>query len=171
MANNVPAFLSKYPEPLKAFRFLVEVDGDTVGAFAQFSGIKMQVQTIQARSGSDGRGVQETVPVLTTFSPVTLTKGVIGNNAFLDWIFAASASTHAGPTGTRLYRTINVIALDDAGNRGVIWSMADAMPIGYELSPMDSSRSEVLTESVTFAIHGVERTVSPLSLLLKSTEG
>ena len=170
MVINLPAFLSKYPEPLKAFRFLVEVDGDAVGAFSQFSGIRMQVQTIQARSGNDGRGVQEYVPVLTSFDPVTLTKGVIGNNAFLDWIFAASASTHSGPTGARLYRTINVIALDDAGRRGVIWSLADAMPIGYELSPMDSSRSEVLTESVTFAIHGVDRSVSPLSLLAQAIE-
>ena len=170
MEIKLPAFLSKYPEPLKAFRFLVEVEGDAVGAFSQFSGIKMQVQTIQARAGNDGRGVQEYVPVLTSFDPVTLTKGVIGNNAFLDWIFAASASTHAGPTGTRLYRTLNVIALDDAGNRGVIWSLADAMPIGYELSPMDSSRSEVLTESVTFAIHGMDRTIGPLSFLTQNTE-
>ena len=32
------------------------------------------------------------------------------------------------------------------------------MPIGYELDPMDSSRSEVLTESLTFAFTGLERT-------------
>ena len=44
------------------------------------------------------------------------------------------------------------------------------MPIGYELSPMDSSRSEVLTESVTFAIHGVERSIGPLSFLTQATE-
>ena len=45
----------------------------------------------------------------------------------------------------------------------MVWSLKDAMPIGYELSPMDSSRSEVLTESVTFTIQGVERNVSPVS--------
>ena len=171
MPINLPVFLTKYPEPLKAFRFLIEVDGDAVGAFSQFSGIKMQVQTIEARSGSDARGVMDYIPVLTSYSPVTLTKGVIGDNAFMDWIFAASASTLTGPTGKSLYRTINVIALDDVGRRGVIWSLADAVPIGYELSPMDSSRSEVLTESVTFAIHGVERTVSPLSFLMQAVEG
>ena len=38
------------------------------------------------------------------------------------------------------------------------WVLRDAMPIGYELDPMDSSRSEVLTESITFAITGLERT-------------
>ena len=58
-----------------------------------------------------------------------------------------------------------MVALDDAGNRGVIWTLQDAIPIRYELSPMDSSRSEVLSESVTFDIGGMERTVGPLSFL------
>ncbi len=163
--NNLPNAVKKNNGPLRAFRFLVEVDGDEVGAFSQFSGIKMEVRTIQARSGNDGRGVHDIIPVLTAFEPVTLTKGVIGNNEFLNWIFAAAASTKTGPTGKRLLRTLNVIALDDAGNRGVIWSLKDAMPIRYELSPMDGSRSEVLSESVTFAISGVERSVGPLSLV------
>lgn len=167
MQVNLPGSLKNYVEPLKSFRFLVEVDGDAVGAFTQFSGIRMEVQTITARSGSDLRGVQDIVPVMTRFEPVTLTKGVIGDNAFLNWIFAAAASTHTGPTGVNLFRTINVIALDDAGNRGVIWSLKDAMPIRYELSPMDSTRGEVLSESVTFAVHGMERTVGPLMLKMR----
>jgi hypothetical protein len=60
---------SKLPplEPLKAFRFIVEFDGKAVGAFTQFSGISMEVQTIQARSGNDISGVQEYIPVLTGF--------------------------------------------------------------------------------------------------------
>lgn len=165
MQINLPVALKKYIDPLRTFRFLVEVDGSAVGAFTQFSGIRMEVRTVTARSGNDYRGVTTTVPVLTSFEPVTLTKGVIGSNEFLDWIFAAAASSYTGPTGIRLTRTISVVALDDAGNRGVIWTLQDAMPIRYELSPMDSSRSEVLSESVTFDIGGMERTVGPLSFL------
>ena len=162
MLIQLPGALKSYIDPLRAYRFIVEMDRGAVGAFTQFSGIRMEVQTIQARSGSDARGVQETVPVLTRFEPVTLTKGVIGDNEFLNWLFSAAASVNTGPTGVRLRRTLSVIALDDAGNRGVIWSLKDAMPIRYELSPMDSTRSEVLSESVTFAIQGMERSVGPL---------
>ena len=32
---------------------------------------------------------------------------------------------------------------------------------GYELAPLDGSRSEVLTESITFAITGMKRTTQP----------
>ena len=40
----------QYQEPFKAFRFLVEVEngGAVVAAFSQFSGVKMEVETIQA---------------------------------------------------------------------------------------------------------------------------
>ena len=148
-----------YQEPFRAFRFLVEVEnaGVVAAAFSQFSGVKMDVETIQLRSGNDARGVQETVPVFTRFAPVTLTKGVIGDNDFIDWLFSAAAGPNAGPSGENLYRTLNIVALDDQGNRGVTWSLKDALPVGYELTPMDGGRSEVLSESLTFAIMGMER--------------
>lgn len=154
----------EYPELFRAFRFLVEIEssGVTAAAFAQFSGIKIEVQTIQARTGVDPRGVMDYVPVGTSFAPVTFQKGVIGDNELLDWLFAAAASNGTGPSGNNLKRTINVVALDDNGNRGITWTLKDAMPIAYELSPMDGSRSEVLTESMTFQISGVERVTNPL---------
>ena len=150
--------------PLSAFRFIIEMEynGLVVGGFSQFSGVKMRVDTLQARSGNDPRGVQEVVPVMTRFEPVILTKGVIGDNAFLNWLFGASMNPYQGPNMLDR-RNLNVVAVNDSDNdgwyRGVVWSLKGAYPIGYELSPMDGGRSEVLTESLTFAIHGVERIV------------
>ena len=148
------------PDPMTAFRFLVRVgDSEEISAaFSRFSGIRMQVETIQSRDGDDNRGVKEYTPVFTSYEPVTLSKGVVGDNELLDWMLAASAGMHSGPTGENLRRTITVIALDAKGEPNVGWVLQDAMPIGYELDPMDSSRSEVLTESITFAITGLERT-------------
>lgn len=166
MLLDMSNFYRKSDDPLPAFRFFIEVDGITAGAFTQCSGIKMQVQTIQARGGGDLRGVQEYVPVLTSYAPVSLTKGVFGDDAFVSWITAASASRFLGPTGQNLYRTVNIVAPEGGrGGRGIIWTLRDAMPIGYELSPMDSMRSEMLSESVTFAVMGVERTVSSIRYL------
>ena len=158
MAREAP-----YYDPIQSSYFLIQV-GNSQGisaAFSRFSGVKMEVETIQARSGNDGRGVQEYVPVFTRFAPVTLTKGVVGDNDFLDWLFSAAAAANSGPTGSNLYRTINIVALDDQGNRGVVWSLKNALPIGYELAPMDGGRSEVLSESLTFAITGMERITTP----------
>ena len=148
-------------EPLKAFRFLVELEGRrvVVAAFTGFSGIQMDVDTLQVRSGNDTRGVQEYVPTLTRFAPVTLTKGIVGDDEFLDWLFSVAAGPNSGPKLGISRRTLNVVALDDKGNRGVTWTLYNAMPIRYQLTPMDGGRSEVLSESLTFAITGVERKV------------
>ena len=151
------------PDPMTAFRFLVRVgDSEEISAaFSRFSGIRMQVETIQSRDGDDNRGVKAYTPVFTSYEPVTLSKGVVGDNEFLDWILSASADVHSGPTGNNLLRTIDVITLNQHGDVGVTWTLQNAMPIGYELAPLDGSRSEVLTESVTFAITGVKRTAAP----------
>ena len=53
------------------------------------------------------------------------------------------------------------MALDARGERGVTWSLKNALPIGYSLTPMDGGRSEVLAESLTFAITGLERKTNP----------
>lgn len=152
-----------YPEPIQTFRFLIRVGNDKQisAAFSRFSGIRMSVETIQTRAGNDSRGVKDYTPVFTSYEPVTLSKGVVGDNDFLDWILSASADVHSGPTGNNLLRTIDVITLNQHGDVGVTWTLQNAMPIGYELAPLDGSRSEVLTESVTFAITGVKRTASP----------
>lgn len=150
----------KYDEPFKAFRFLVEIEGaagTVMAAFSKFSGVKMQLQTIQVRTGADVRGVQEHLPGITHFENVTLTKGVVGDNEFLEWILSVTPSSTAAPTGKNMYRTINIVALDDKGKRGITWSLLNALPVAYELEPMDGSQSAVLSESMEFAIGGFSR--------------
>ena len=155
MAREAPNY-----DPIQSSYFLIQV-GNSQGisaAFSRFSGVKMEVETLQGRSGNDSRGVKQYTPVFTSYAPVTLSKGVVGDNEFLDWLLSAGASAYTGPTGSDLRRTVQVIALDQKGEPVVGWILQGAMPIGYELDPMDSSRSEVLTESITFAITGLERT-------------
>lgn len=148
-----------YPDPIQSFRFLIKVDGDKTvsAAFTGCSGIRMEVETLQARSGSDLRGVRDYTPVLTRYEPVTLHRGVVGDYDFLDWIFAASAREYTGPSGKDLHRTLEIITLNDLGKPGVIWTLKDALPIGYEVAELDGSRSEVLTESLTLAYTGIRR--------------
>ena len=150
-----------FPELMRVFRFKVRLGpGEgSVAHFANFSGVNMHVDTIQSRDGDDGRGVQEYIPVLTHYDPVTLSKGVVGDNDLIDWLLSASADLESGPTGKSLRRDIDVVALNDRGEEAVTWTLKDAMPIGYQMAPLDASRSEVLMESLTFAITGMRRAV------------
>ena len=150
-----------YSEPFRSFRFLVEMEvsgqSAVVAGFTQFSGVSVRMDVLRARSCTDKRGVQQTIPVFTAYAPVTLSKGVVGDNEFMDWLFSASAGMESGAKEKNLYRTLRVVALDEKGRRGVEWTLKDAVPISYELSPMDGSSSDALSESLSFAIAGVER--------------
>lgn len=150
-------------DPIQSFRFLVRVgDSQNISAaFTRFSGIQMQVEAIQNRFCDDPRGVQDYYPVFTRYAPVTLSKGVVGDNDFMDWLFSTSAGDVTGPTGSKMRRTLEVVALNEYGRPSVVWTLKDAMPIGYELSPMDGSRSEVLMENLTFAVTGMKRKAEP----------
>ena len=149
--------------PFVAYRFLVEIEGEkgVKGAFTGISGIKMSNQMVQARVGNEPRGVKDNYPGITEYQHVTLTKGVIGDNEFLNWLFnSTSPDLVTGPQGKNAYRNLRIIALTDTGEEGVVWTLLNAIPAGYQLAPMDASRSEVLTEEIEFAISGVKRTVA-----------
>ena len=149
--------------PFTTFRFLVETMGDSgavVGAFTGFSGIRMSNQMVQARVGNESRGVRDNFPGITEYQHVTLSKGVIGDNDFLDWMFnSVFPGAMTGPQGKNAYRNLDIVALTDTGERGVVWTLINAIPAGYQLAPMDASRSEILIEEIEFAIAGVTRTV------------
>lgn len=162
--NNDSWYDWQESDPLLSYKFSVSVEEEdgseqVVAAFSQFSGIQMRVETIQARAGSDLRGVQEYIPVLTSFEPVTLSRGVVGDNPFMDWVFEAAAGPITGPGGKKLYKTLTVSALNDTGTGGVLWRMKRVLPIGYAVGEMDSINSGILMESLTLAIGSVEREV------------
>ena len=69
MARQAP-----YYDPIQSSYFLLQV-GNSQGisaAFSRFSGVKMEVETVQFRSGDDSRGVKDYTPVFTCYAPVTL---------------------------------------------------------------------------------------------------
>ena len=157
MAANTTGYPVREQDPLLNCFFIVETSDGVKAAFSQFSGIKAQVQTLGSRYGDDSRGVQDFIPVATRYEPVTLTRGVIGELDFLDWINQAAAGYEDGPGGENLRRDLVITATDRTGARIVAWELKDAFPIGYEISGMDALRGDVLTESITFQITGVRR--------------
>lgn len=154
----------KYPEPFKAFKFLVEVENPggsvIVGAFSAFSGVRMKVEVMRGRTGNETRGTFANQPGLTSFENVTLTQGVVGDNDFLDWILSTAASDTTAPTGKNMRRTITVVALTDQNKRGVEWKLINCLPVGYSTGQFNSTQSSVLTETIEFAIEGFKRTVN-----------
>lgn len=153
------------PTPFTAYNFLVYFSDATddkkklQGAFTNFSGIRMSNQIAQLRCGEDIRGVKDNYPGITEFEHAKLTKGVIGDSDFLDWLFGATLPDNTeGPKGEKLYRDIHVCSLlEYSMEPGMEWVLLNAIPVGYELHPMDASQNAYLSEEIEIAFTGVER--------------
>ena len=122
-------------DPLRSFRFYAEfkatsqaqfndkiISGGTgwVGGFTNISGLNITTQAIQYREGGYNTTVHQ-VPGMTTFSPISLQRGVLyGNDQSITWmrgLFAAVAgdglaagnSAAAGSKGFRVNMKIFVM--------------------------------------------------------------
>ena len=105
--TTINRFGSIATDPLRSFRFKCEFTAgqgakgvfDTAlttwkGGFTNISGLNITTQSIQYREGGYNTTVHQ-VPGMTTFSPITLQRGVmIGNNNAITWmrgLFAAAS--------------------------------------------------------------------------------
>lgn len=157
----------KTADPYRAFKFKVkmggtgylDVGGSTVGAFSQCSGIRATSQVLRVRTGADVRGVQGIIPTTVEYSNLTLSRGVVSSNSFLDWVFACMPGYATGPSGA-VRRTIDIVVLDEKGNEGITWTLHGAYPVSYELAGLDASQDGVLMENLEFAYAGLTRTVA-----------
>jgi len=112
-------FSSVATDPLRSFRFYVEFlapqNGSTVngkilgfnGGFVQVSGLGINTQSIAYREGGFNTTIHQ-IPGMTTFNPITLTRGVIyGNDQAQYWmrtLFAAASGDGIALAGTDDYR-------------------------------------------------------------------
>lgn len=145
------------PDPLMNCRFVVEDDANgVVAAFSEFSGIKMSVQTLTNRFGEDN-AYPEYIPVMTAYEPITLSRGVIGDTSFLDWLLDSTGGLNGNDHFSQEKKDLLLVALDEKGKRMMAWQLCGAIPVGYELSPMDATNSQILTESVTVQVTKVKR--------------
>lgn len=154
-------------DPFRSFRFRVRMGGSgymdggatTVAAFSRCSGIRAVNRVLKMRSGVDARGVQGIIPTIVEYSNVTLSRGVVADNSFLDWVFDCMPGYESGPTNPQR-RTIDIVVLDETGKEAITWTLFGAYPVAYELTTLDASRDEVLMENLEFAYSGLKRSIN-----------
>ena len=118
--------------PYGAFNFTVTVDrfGD-VGAisagFQEISGLGMEVTEAEYRNGNDAENHVRKMNGIYKATDVTLKRGLIGVNAFFDWI------REVRDGGQNARRTVRIALLDEAHAAAVTtWVLTDAKPKSYK---------------------------------------
>ncbi len=135
-------------DPLRGFRFLVEIDGIAAGGFLRAKGLSREVKYESQREG----GVNHYEHKL--FTQVTHPVVVLERGLALDqlWQWALDVSE-----GRIERRTISLRLLDEQGGKAWTWHVDHAFPVKWACADLDANSSQVLMESVEFVHHGLRK--------------
>jgi phage tail-like protein len=135
-------------DPLRAFRFLIEIDAIASGGFTRVKGLTRELKHESYREG----GVNEYEHKLVT--QVTYPVLVLERGLALDdlWNWAQDAAD-----GIVTRKTVRIRLQDEADERAWAWQIAWAIPVKWTASDLEAQTSPVVMESLELAHHGVRK--------------
>jgi phage tail-like protein len=136
------------PDPFRAFRFLVEIEGTEQGGFQSVSGLERETRIEPYREGGINDFEHQHVG-LTTYPALTLKRGLVDAELW-DWHQDVIA-------GTIRRKTISVVLLDQAGDEAWRWVCVGAFPSKWSGAELDATQSTLATETIEFVHHGLTR--------------
>jgi len=131
----------------KKFAFIVEIDGVGWAGFTTCSEIAGEFEDVNHREG--GRRHPHKAPGLVDFPDVTLTRGSTEDFDLYNWFkecYDAAAGTGQAPPD--LYRTVDVVQLDEEGEELRRYRLYKAYCKRWSSGDWDNNASEALMESV-----------------------
>ncbi len=135
-------------DPYKNFNFLVEIDGITIAAFSDCTGLESEVNVIEYREGGD-RSIRK-LAGLPRFGDITLKRGITKSAELQTWHREIL-------NGVSDRRNVAIILLDDERTEVVRWIVFHAFPRKWEGPHLHASGNEVAIETLVLCCEGIER--------------
>jgi phage tail-like protein len=135
-------------DPLRGFRFLLEIDEIASGGFTRVKGISRELKLESYREG----GVVEYEHKLITqvsFPVLVLERGLALDDL---WQWAQAVAD-----GEVKRKTIRIRLQDESGEKAWAWQVQYALPVKWSASDLDAQNSPVVMESLELAHHGLRR--------------
>ena len=139
-------------QPFAAFRFLLEIEGVTQGAFAEVSGLDSCTEVIEYRNGNDVQTTPRKIPGLTRYANVTLKRGYYRNDDLWSW-------RRAILDGENDRRKVTIKLLDEQGQTVVRWEVLEAWPAKWKGASLNAKSSEIAMESLELANEGIRQSL------------
>jgi phage tail-like protein len=135
-------------DPLRGFRFLLEIDGITSGGFSRVKGITREVKHESYREGGNNEYEHK---LLTQVShPVVVLERGLALDDLWAWALAAA-------DGDVTRKTIRIRLQNEANDKMWAWQIEHALPVKWSASDLDASSSQVVMESLELAHHGLRK--------------
>jgi phage tail-like protein len=138
-------------DPLRNFRFRVEIDGIAVAGFSEAIIGPTTTEVIDYREGTDPPHVRK-LSGLTRFGNIRLSRGIADSLELYNWY----RQIIAGQLATNRRQVVIVIA-DETGADHARFVVSLAWPVKYEPSALNATGNEVMIETLELANEGIER--------------
>lgn len=135
-------------DPLRGFRFLLEIEGITSGGFTRVKGLSREVKIESFREG----GVNEYEHKLIT--QVSYPVLVLERGLALDDLWKWALATADGQVERK---TVWIRLQNEAGEKMWAWQVEYALPVKWSASDMDAQSPQVVMESLELAHHGLRK--------------
>lgn len=136
-------------DPLRNFRFRLEIDGIQQAGFSEVSGFDITVDPIDYREGADPTHVRK-LTGLTKFGNVTLKWGVTDSMELYNW--------HRQIVDGNIQRkNIAIVVVDESGQDKARWQIVEAWPSKYDPTDLNAKGNDVSIEMLEICNEGVTR--------------
>ena len=133
-------------DPLRGFRYLVEIEGIAAGGFSKVKGLVREVKFESYREG--GVNDYEHKLVTQTTHPILVLERGLALPHLWKWALDASR-------GEVVRRKITVLLQDETAAARWVWHADHALPVKWSCSDLDAAASPVVIESLELAHHGL----------------
>lgn len=135
--------------PIPKFHFKVEM-GDTEIGFQEVTGLEMEIEFIEYRTGDDPTYLKQKIPGLKKHGNITLKKGVYaGDDSFWSWFKEVQ-------TNAERREEVIIQLLDEEEAPVVTWTITNAFPVKVSGPDLKSDANEIAIESIELAHEGFE---------------
>jgi phage tail-like protein len=126
-------------DPVAGLNFRVELDGIPVARFTECQGLSSETAVIRYREGGDPR--VRLIPGLTTYSPITLKRGITGDRSLWEW------RQHV-VDGQLDRRNGSIILMTADGKDVARWNFANGWPSRWEGPVLNGQSNDVAIETL-----------------------
>jgi phage tail-like protein len=147
-------------DPYKNFKFRLIIDGRAVLGISKVSALKRTTEAVEYREDNEPNAIRK-APGRTTFSPITLERGITHDPFFEDWasqVWRMGAGTGAEASLKAYRKDVLLHLCNEAGQVVMGWKIYRCWVSQYTAVPdLDSNASSVAIESIVLENEGWER--------------
>lgn len=147
-------------DPYKSFNYRVTITGKKNFAkmgFQKVTGLQASTEASEYRDGNDSNLNVRKSAGLTSFEPVTLTRGMSEDKDMFDWyLLNTNTNGNSGQMDENMQCSVKIELMDRDRTVVKYWELIDAWPSEWSTGDFDAQSNDVMLENLVLQHNGIK---------------